>query len=250
MYAWLNEVSGDHRDKYHYVNTEPVGCHATKLNLLADIIYFDSDRDRDLLVFLDGDAFPIGDAIGFVRERLESYPLVAVQRRENNGDIQPHPCFCATTVGVWKKIGGDWKQGYTWPDAQGNPTTDVGGNLLGQLERHGVKWCPMLRSNRIDLHPLWFGVYERLVYHHGAAFRDPLSRHDLYAVQQMVRQTWRRPIVWAIEGLARKCKGLWRLRRFSPLEHLKSRAMCRNQEMTQGMYEAIVNDPAFYTEFI
>src|ERR1700675_1522813 len=114
LYAWLNDVPGDHRAKYHYVNTEPVESHAIKLNLLADMIYFDSDRDRDLLVFLDGDAFPIGDVIGFVRKRLASYSLVAVQRRENNGDIQPHPCFCATTVGFWKEIGGDWKQGHTW----------------------------------------------------------------------------------------------------------------------------------------
>jgi hypothetical protein len=249
VYAWLNEVSHDHRGKYHYVNTEPVADHAIKLNLLADMIYFDSDRDGDLLVFLDGDAFPIGDAIGLVRERLASYPLVAVQRRENNGDVQPHPCFCATTVGFWKEIGGDWKSGHTWLDLQGNPTTDVGGNLLCQLERHGVKWCPILRSNRVDLHPLWFGVYEGIVYHHGAAFRDPISRHDLEAIGRMVRQTWRRPFVWAIEGLARNCKGLWRLQRFNPRELLEERAIRRNQEMIRGVYETIVKNPAFYTAF-
>jgi hypothetical protein len=36
----------------------------------------------------------------------------------------------------------------------------------------------MLRSNKRDLHPLWFGVYENLVNHHGAGFRKPAMRTD------------------------------------------------------------------------
>src|SRR5262245_33396422 len=82
-------------------------AHAMKLNLLADIICSRCDNDTDLLMFIDGDAFPIGDVASFARESLRSYPLLAVQRLENNGDSQPHPCFCMTTVGFWRRLRGD-----------------------------------------------------------------------------------------------------------------------------------------------
>ena len=189
--------------KFYYVNTEWVPTHASKLNILADLIYFDSNQDDDLIIFLDGDAFPIGDIIGFARQKLRKYPLVAVQRLDNNGDRQPHPCFCVTTIGFWKRIGGDWNQGYEWEDAEGNPMTDVGGNLLGILQREGIEWYPMHRSNRINLHPLWFGIYEGLIYHHGAAFRHPISRIDLHNVAVEARGTWRWPLGLIMKRLTR-----------------------------------------------
>src|SRR5579862_9231451 len=68
VYAWLNGVPGDHRHKFHYVNTEGIQQHAIKLNILADLIYFDSNRNDDWIIFLDGDAFPIGDIVGLIRQ--------------------------------------------------------------------------------------------------------------------------------------------------------------------------------------
>ena len=47
----------------------------------------------------------------------------------------------------------------------------MGGNLLGLLEDAGIEWYPMLRTNKVNPHPLQFGVYEDLVYHHGGGFR-------------------------------------------------------------------------------
>lgn len=250
VYAWLNEVPEDHKGKFYYVNTEAIESHAIKLNLLADMISFNADQDSDLLLFLDGDAFPIGDVISFARDRLTHYPLVAVQRRENNGDIQPHPCFCVTTVGFWKQIGGDWKSGPAWLDAQGKPTTDVGGHLLSQLEKHGAKWYPMLRSNRVNIHPLWFGVYEDVVYHHGGGFRAAISRYDCNVINQIVQGTWRRSIVWAFDSLPPFFRGSWKLRRFDPREKLKERKIRHNIKMIQDMYVDIVNNPTFYTQLI
>lgn len=55
-------------------------------------------------------------------------------------DRQPHPCFCLTTVGFWNLIEGDWRQGYSWPVKSGGTATDVGGNLVGILEREGIEW--------------------------------------------------------------------------------------------------------------
>ena len=54
--------------------------------------------------------------------------------------------------------------------------SDSGGNLLRILERRDQAWTPLLRTNRIDLHPLWFGIYGGFLYHHGAGFRKAVAR--------------------------------------------------------------------------
>lgn len=177
VYAFLNGASENHRDKYFYSNVEPIESHPIKLNLLAEIIGYHSISD-DLIMFIDGDAFPIGDICGFAVDKLREYPLIAVQRLENEGDIQPHPCFCMTTVGFWNEIGGDWKEGFQWKNAAGYEFSDVGGNLLKVLQDGNINWYPMLRSNKVNSHPLLFGIYDNMVYHHGSGFRSPMSRLD------------------------------------------------------------------------
>jgi hypothetical protein len=243
VYAWLNEVPGDHRQKFHYVSTEAIRQHAIKLNVLADLIYFDSNRGEDIIIFLDGDAFPIGDIIGRARQKLAEHPLVAVQRLENNGDPQPHPCFCVTTVEFWKRIGGDWKEGYMWNDPQGRLTTDVGGNLLGILKRQGIDWYPMLRSNRTNLHPLWFGIYDGLIYHHGAGFRAPISRIDEQNAATKATKTWRSPLANMIGRIDPDRQRRWLQRA------LEKDAVRQNRELSAQIFNSLRNDTEFYRKF-
>jgi hypothetical protein len=152
--------------------------HASKLNHLASEICDVADPD-DVLLFIDGDAFPIADVEPLLTERLPGVSLIAVRRDENLGDRQPHPLFCVVTAGEWVRLRGDWGAAATWQrDGAGQPVTDTGGNLLRRLEATGSTWEPLLRTNCRDLHPLFFGIYGDLVYHHGAAFRQGLSRLD------------------------------------------------------------------------
>jgi hypothetical protein len=150
---------------------EQGGTHAGKLNHLAFEIAA-KGQDEDMLMFLDGDAFPIADPMGLIDEGLGATRLVAVRREENLGDRQPHPLFCVTTVGAWRALGGDWSAGYRWEDGLGRRVSDVGGNLLRQLELTGTPWREVLRSNARDIDPVFFGVYGGAIYHHGAGFRD------------------------------------------------------------------------------
>lgn len=149
---------------------EQLGSHAGKLNHLAMEISQEAEDD-DLLMFLDGDAFPIAELMPFINERLAKAPLLAVRRAENVNEPQPHPCFCVTTVGTWRALPGDWCSGPTWLDARGKPGGDVGGNLLRRLELTNTPWIDVLRSNRRNLDPLYFGIYGETIYHHGAGFR-------------------------------------------------------------------------------
>jgi hypothetical protein len=183
VYAFLNEVPGDWRHRFFYASTEDIEEHPMKLNLLGDIISLRARAD-DLLLFIDGDAFPVAP-IDELAALLPSNPLIAVQRLENDGDRQPHPCFCLTTAGFWREIEGDWHRGHKWSNAYGNRITDVGGNLLEIMERERIPWLPLRRMNQINPHPVLFGVYgiseTPFVYHHGAGFRDPITRFDLNA---------------------------------------------------------------------
>jgi hypothetical protein len=161
---------------------EQKGSHAGKLNHLAMEISQEADSN-DLLMFLDGDAFPIADPMPLITDGLAKAPLVAVCRAENAGDRQPHPCFCVTTIGTWRNLLGDWSDGATWLGPKGELVSDVGANLMRRLELAGTPWVQVLRSNRHNLHPLFFGVYGDVVYHHGAGFRKKgVSRIDMKAV--------------------------------------------------------------------
>ena len=130
------------------------GRHSGKLNHLAMEISQEAS-DGDLLMFLDGDAFPIADPMPMIRDGLATAPLIAVRRAENLDERQPHPCFCVTTVGAWRELCGDWSAGYMWVDSRGRLLTDAGGNLLRELELTKTPWVEVLRSNRKNLDPIF-----------------------------------------------------------------------------------------------
>jgi len=183
VYAFLNGVRGDQAGKFFYSSTEPIEDHETKLDVLADVIRCNASAADDVMVFVDGDAFPVAPVAPLLAERLERHRLIAVKQFENNGDVQPHPCFCVTTVGLWHDLGATWQRGHAWLDLRGKPVTDVGGNLLKALEEAQVDWYPLVRVNRRDLHPVLYGLYGddvhgAVVYHHGGAFRHGLMRID------------------------------------------------------------------------
>jgi hypothetical protein len=187
---------------------EQRGLHAAKLNHLAMEIGHEADDD-DLIMFLDGDAFPITDPMSLIEDGLAKAPLIAVRRAENVEEPQPHPSFCVTTLGTWRELPGDWSAGPTWPGARGQPTSDVGGNLLRRLELSRQPWVEVLRSNRRNLDPLHFAVYGDVIYHHGAGFRtgelspahragspEPLPSSPVPGVRSVIRllnsARWRR----------------------------------------------------------
>jgi hypothetical protein len=173
----LQEIDASYASRFDHV-VDQGGRHSDKLNHLAIEIQAQA-ADDDLLMFLDGDAFPIADPMPLIADALARAPLLAVRRDENAGDPQPHPSFCVTSVKAWRELGGDWSQGYRWVNAEGRRVSDVGANLLRKLQLTQTEWVPVLRSNRTDLDPLFFGIYGDVIYHHGAGFRG-LSQFTRY----------------------------------------------------------------------
>ena len=166
--TWGSIPLEDHVHREHFDHViEQKGPEASRLNHLA----FEITRqagERDLLMFLSPDAFPIADPMGVIEEALSRAPLVAARRSENDGERQPHPCFCVTTVGTWRGLTGDWSDGYPWTGDDGQPMTEIGANLLRRLELTGTRWVELHRSNPARLDPLYFAIYGGVVYHHGS----------------------------------------------------------------------------------
>jgi hypothetical protein len=185
----LEHIDPSYGEHFDHV-LEQRGSHAGKLNHMAMEIA-QVAAEEDLLMFLDGDAFPIADPMPLISDGLARAPLLAVRRAENVDEPQPHPCFCVTSVGTWRRLPGDWTAGPTWTGARGKPTTDVGANLLRRLELTETPWVQVLRSNRTDLDPLYFAVYGGVIYHHGAGFRDgelsPADRENAPAPLRLAR---------------------------------------------------------------
>lgn len=269
VFASLNGISdADIWKRFHFAD-ELEGTHAEKLNALAQIVLQQSEP-TDHLLFLDGDAFPIRPIGAWIDDVLRNHPLAAVRRDENLGDRQPHPCFCVTTTSFWQEIQGDWREGGTWTNSVGETTTDVGGTLLHQLTDRGIEWLPLLRSNTHNTNPLWFGVYEHRVYHHGAGFRPRLSRIDYLA--RAKAETGNATLRGSsLEGLVAKV-----VRRPSRLTHLRPRHLAqlppafritaakqrqfhnarrrrrqseRADRREQQVYSRLVTEPFFYVEF-
>lgn len=235
-FAVLDGIAAEHHSKFDRV-VPALGTHEGRLNLLAGEISAVADPS-DIIMFLDGDAFPIADPMPAVHEALASTSLIAVRRDESNGDRQPHPCFCAITVGEWDRLHGDWSTGYPWRTNTGTHMSDVGGNLLGCLERTGSTWTPLLRTNTRNDHPLWFGVYGNLVYHHGAGFRPVISRVDLDVLE---RVRGKGPLI--VRSVRTRMNQYRRNRQIEAM-------LKKGEELGQKWFDLLQRDPYFYKRLI
>ena len=239
--VWANLAGLEHHQNGVDRSFPAVGPHAGKLNLIAAEVAAVGAPD-DLLMFLDGDAFPIADPMPVVREALSRVDLIAVRRDENLSDPQPHPCFAVTRVGTWSALGGDWSAGHPWSSVRGRESllaSDVGGNLLRLLQLHGKSWQALTRTNRTNVHPVWYGIYGGVVYHHGAGFRTAVSRWDLQDEPRGLMASHRRYIGPPLRSLDRARRSYWR-----------RRLVQQQVRQSNEIYEAINTDYDFYRRFL
>lgn len=232
----IDPAYGKHFDRV----IEQQGSHSEKLNHLALEITHQADED-DLLMFLDGDAFPIADPMPAVEAGLREAALVAVRRAENANEPQPHPCFCVTTVGTWQRVHGDWSRGYVWGRFEGKLVSDVGANLLRALELTNTPWAEILRTNGGALNPLFFGIYGDVVYHHGAGFRTHgiLTRTDNEAAPSA-------PVLPRIPVVAELSRWFERRRR----RLWRARVQARNREQSDVIFAKIAADEPDWIDYV
>lgn len=220
VYACLDGIDRQHFTRFHHAEDrgDPIQL---EFDYLAATISEEADPD-DLLVFMHGDTFPIADWVGPIRSMLAERRLAGIRRDENLGEPHPHACFTATTPRLWNEIGADWSRGPMWTGTNGDEVSDLGATLWRELEDRGIDWTPILRTNTVDPHPLWFGVYGDIIYHHGAAFRKPMSRVDA--------------------SLAAPKRHIYMPLRFIQLE----RAAWRSSRLSRELYKRLSEDEDFW----
>jgi hypothetical protein len=211
------------------------GSHREKLNLLSGHILADAQRD-DLIMFVDDDAIPVADPMPLVRDALERSALVAVRR---DGQRNPNPIFCAATIGTWSDINGDWARGHLWTTEGGGEITNTGSNLLYLLESRQLEWTPLTRSNRVDLHPLWYGLYGDVVYHHGVEVGEAARAGQTAGETSLLRSRLR-----SSPAATRVADAIVPRRR-------RQLRRARQQELlSERIFQEIRTNPRFYERFL
>lgn len=222
---------------FSHIESTSVKDHATKLNLLSEIICSKAKAD-DIIMLLDGDAFPCDfieyDFLKIVDDNI----FGAIQQVECFDEPIPHPSFFIARVDSYLKHKFDWTPGPHWDTEQGK-FTDVGARIWDYALKNNYFWSPLKRTNKHNIHPLWFGVYENKIYHHGAGFRNPISKIDrLYPSNQFGRCKW---LFKFIEKA--QCKmSIENIYRFQNLTGFKWLLVKKNKRISRKVFRQIQDD--------
>jgi hypothetical protein len=121
-------------------------------------------------LFLDSDCFPIHpDWFNVLRAQMQRFgKRFAAPIRYENLDRFPHPCafFCDAEAIQDERINFDI--GFAGDNILHESVRDVGNAMLPLLP----EILPLMRTNRVNHHPVAAAVYHHLFYHHGAGSRN------------------------------------------------------------------------------
>ena len=136
-------------------------------------------KPTDKILLLDSDAFPIAPISDFLDEKLKEYPFVSAQEPMHEWNRNPlykipHPMFMLFKAKYIIK--GDLL--YYIRNIIKYKNSNWWGGVIKWLNVHGYEYYPLVRSNKVDLHPLYYGIYDDLLYHHWAGSRNMITAPD------------------------------------------------------------------------
>tara|TARA_Y100001938_G_C8065656_1_gene420023 strand:- start:410 stop:1168 length:759 start_codon:yes stop_codon:yes gene_type:complete len=173
VYTILGENYEKHKDKFYYAE-EGRHKHYDALQKLHKVLDDEDIKDDDIVIVLDSDAFPIVPVDDYLQTKLAEYEFLAISAPEHNYEptpIQPFECFYAFKYEFFKKYGFWFKFEpgihMNWIDW-----------MIDWFDDKSIEWYPLNRSNKINLHSLYFGIYDDVIYHHWAGSRNPIARPD------------------------------------------------------------------------
>lgn len=146
------------------LNTQARYGHAKSLKHLMNYFRKNKDHYRNFLI-LDSDCFPVVEDWQSTLTKVMWRPVACAVRAENFS-IHPHPCAFFMRR---KALNFDWidfkvshcKSAYV----RHRGWTDPGCSIPM------IRCFPLLRTNVVNLHPLYCGIYGNMFYHHGNGSR-------------------------------------------------------------------------------
>lgn len=163
-----NKVSSDlfEEDEVVRINNENIG-HPAGIVQIQEYMREHQDEYSGYLI-LDSDCFPVRpgwhDVLDSQMSRFNKN--IAAPIRYENLDLFPHPCV----VYMNRTALNNPKVNFNYTEVKnllGDMINEVGGAMCEVSD----DVLPMLRSNRINLHPVAAGIYHHLFYHHAAGSR-------------------------------------------------------------------------------
>lgn len=131
--------------------------HASGLNILLDAF---RSSDSDYFLILDSDCFPIeNDWLNLLLSKMKDFSVSAPVRFENL-EQHAHPC----AFFFKRRALDDMK----FEVAELNSIT---GEVFYDTCSNIDAFFPLVRTNKFNLHPVFFGIYCNIFYHHGAGSR-------------------------------------------------------------------------------
>ena len=133
-------------------------------------------KPEDIVIRIDSDAFFIDDITDEFVNKVQDKKFIAIHEPQHEWDLNyraPHPAFYAFR-GEYLNQRLDLAMGEMSEDGHSN----WWGLLIKWFKESNVDWYALERSNKINLHSLYFGIYDDLVYHHYAGSRDRITRVD------------------------------------------------------------------------
>jgi hypothetical protein len=134
-------------------------------------------EDGDTIMVFDSDAFPVEDIDEWALGKLKEYPFVGLEEPNHEWDQNhkiPHCAFWCFPA-EYLNEGIDYPMSRKMTSAQGNW---LGGVVQWLKDNDKFNYYPVQRSNVVNYHPLYFGLYEDKIYHHWAGSRDMITRPD------------------------------------------------------------------------
>lgn len=207
-------VNGGNPDDY-----ENVAIHfkerQTHLQCLKSMIEIFKKSDHNNFLVLDSDCWPIRRDWCDILLKLLGYDyLYAAPIRAENFDKFPHPSAVFMKREFLEFADFDFKK---TTNLLGIEVSDVG--MAMPIQLHKQVWYPLLKTNYLSPHPLYFSIYGDLFYHHcagsrGLGFRSasygfydhlPIKRNHRKIYKEHTARLFRRPrqFINSLRGLTR-----------------------------------------------
>jgi len=134
--------------------------HIRGLNEIID--YFKVHKEYDNLLLIDSDCFPFRSWEKDLQFNIKNKFGIAAIARYENLDTFAHPSFFYATREQVENLKFDKRSNI---NIVGHEFKDTSSNLK-------ESFYPLIRSNKINYHPVLCGVYWNRIYHHGAGSRN------------------------------------------------------------------------------
>lgn len=135
---------------------------------IRQIVDYMKSNEYEGYLLLDSDSFPIRKGWHYIldRQMKELKKCIAAPVRFENLDLFPHPCsvYMHHDALLDSKINFDYAM---VKNLVGDEINEVGGGMVSCLD----DVLPLVRTNRLNLHPVAAAIYHHLFYHHGAGSR-------------------------------------------------------------------------------